>query len=52
VIHLITMNPVLARGIYYMGDGKATRVVVSKVRMPPIPLDPRAADGANVGVIP
>jgi hypothetical protein len=39
-------------GFTTQGDGEATRVVISKVRMPPILLDPRAADGANDAMIP
>jgi hypothetical protein len=39
-------------GFTTQGDGEATRVVISKVRMPPILLDPRAADGARATLIP
>jgi hypothetical protein len=51
VIHLITMNPVLAGGLYYSGDGEATATVMPRSSLPPIPLDPRAADGADVVVM-
>jgi hypothetical protein len=47
VAGLIPTQRVLARGLYYTGDGEAILTLIPMMRLPPIPLDPQAADGAN-----
>lgn len=50
--NLIPKSTMLAGGLYYMGDGEAITAMIPNTRLPLIPLDPRAADGAIVFLIP
>jgi hypothetical protein len=49
---LIPTEGVLAGGIYYTGDGEVTTWMIPNSRLPPILLDPLAADGAIDRLIP
>jgi hypothetical protein len=49
---LIPRSPVLAHGLFYIGDGEATTAMIPDSSLPPIPLDPQAADGAIDRLIP